>query len=160
MNRGCRVAPIVWRISTQNEGSNSWNPTLHWSCLHHPLLDAPFTWDEELHFPGTQTQAVSCINFCSKLNSFWKKYCCIMDALIKTHMWDFPHILNKCNHKVQFHFLTCHQKALAFGGTAHKPHETTVYICSTATSLDTSLKTERDTRCLKKSYWKSFLHYV
>lgn len=61
-----------------------------------------------------------------------------MDTLIKVHVGDPHHVLNTDNHEVQLHFLTCHQKALAFGGTAHKPHETTAYICSTATSLDTS----------------------
>lgn len=34
--------------------------------------------------------------------------------------------------------LTCLQIALAFEGIAHKLHETTVYICSTVASLNTS----------------------
>jgi len=46
--------------------------------------------------------------------------------------------------------LTCHQKASAFGGTAHKPHGTTACICSTATSLDTSFTNKK----------KNKMHYM
>lgn len=48
--------------------------------------------------------------------------------------------IKKINQLSSNALLTCLQIALAFEGIAHKPHETTAYICSIVASLNTSYK--------------------
>lgn len=42
------------------------------------------------------------------------------------------------NRRSKVKHLTCRHTALAFAGTAHKPHGTIAYICSTVASSNTS----------------------